>query len=188
MAVSDRTLVVWSNHSKVGTLREHNNLWVFEYDPAWTMFDLCPELPRSAGRIEDGSSKRPTQWFFDNLLPEEGARILLAADADIDEADAFGLLAHFGAESAGALTLLGPAETPGPGGRHPLSFLELSARIKALPDVPLSQGGSKRMSLAVFSRSRRAYRHKPSAAWSRQLSSGSPSSMRKSVQRRIRQA
>jgi serine/threonine-protein kinase HipA len=148
MAVSDRTLVVWSNHSKVGTLREHNNLWVFEYDPAWTMFDLSPTLPRSAGRIEDGSSKRPTQWFFDNLLPEEGARTLLAADADIDEADAFGLLAHFGAESAGALTLLSPAETPGPRGRQPLSFSELSARIKALPDVPLSQGGSKRMSLA----------------------------------------
>lgn len=148
MAVSDRTLVVWSNHTKVGTLREHNNLWAFEYDPAWTMFDLCPALPRSAGRIEDGSSKRPIQWFFDNLLPEEGARTLLAADAHIDEADAFGLLSHFGAESAGALTLLGLGETPGQGGRHPLSFDELSARIKALPDVPLSRGGSKRMSLA----------------------------------------
>ncbi len=148
MAVSDRTLVVWSNRNRIGTLREHNNLWVFEYDPAWTMFDLCPTLPRSMGRIEDGSSKRPVQWFFDNLLPEEGARTLLAADADIDEADAFGLLAHFGAESAGALTLLGPGEIPGQGGRHPLSFSELSARIKALPDVPLSQGGSKRMSLA----------------------------------------
>ncbi|MBR9828000.1 MAG: type II toxin-antitoxin system HipA family toxin [Oceanospirillales bacterium] len=148
MAVSDRTLVVWSNQTKVGTLREHNNLWSFEYDSAWKMFDLCPTLPRSAVIIEDGSSKRPIQWFFDNLLPEEGARTLLAADADIDEADAFGLLAYFGAESAGALTLLGPDETPGQGGRHPLSFAELSARIKALPDVPLSQGGSKRMSLA----------------------------------------
>ncbi|WP_417583213.1 HipA domain-containing protein [Nitrincola sp.] len=148
MAVSDRTLVVWSNHTRVGTLREHNNLWAFDYDPKWTMFDLCPMLPRSAGSIEDGSSRRPIQWFFDNLLPEEGARALLAADAQISEADAFGLLSHFGAESAGALTLLGPEETPGHGGRHPLSCEDLSARIKALPDVPLSQGGSKRMSLA----------------------------------------
>jgi len=148
MAVSDRTLVVWSNHSKVGTLKERNNLWAFEYDLLWTLFDLCPMLPRSAGRIEDGSSKRPIQWFFDNLLPEEGARTLMAADARIDEADAFGLLSHFGAESAGALTLLAPGESPGQRGRTPLSFSHLSARIKALPDIPLSQGGSKRMSLA----------------------------------------
>lgn len=148
MAVSDRTLVVWSNHTRVGILQEYNNLWTFEYDPEWTGFDLCPMLPRSAGRIEDGSSKRPVQWFFDNLLPEEGARALLAADAHIDQADAFGLLAHFGAESAGALTLLPPGETPGQGGRRPLPYAALSARIKALPDAPLSQGGSKRMSLA----------------------------------------
>ncbi|WP_417582671.1 HipA N-terminal domain-containing protein [Nitrincola sp.] len=87
MAISDRTLVVWSNHTRVGTLREHNNLRAFDYDPEWTLFDLCPMLPCSAGSIEDGSSKRPIQWFFDNLLPEEGARALLAVDAQINESD-----------------------------------------------------------------------------------------------------
>ncbi|MEW6990351.1 hypothetical protein AADZ91_06615 [Colwelliaceae bacterium 6441] len=30
----------------------------------------------------DGSSERPSQHFFDNLLPEESARILLAEELD----------------------------------------------------------------------------------------------------------
>ena len=44
----------------------------------------------------DGATQRPVQWDFDNLLPEEGQRSLLAADATIDTADAFGLLAYSG--------------------------------------------------------------------------------------------
>jgi serine/threonine-protein kinase HipA len=44
----------------------------------------------------DGATQRPVQWYFDNLLPEEGQRSLLAADATIDKADAFGLLAYSG--------------------------------------------------------------------------------------------
>ncbi|SFG25413.1 HipA N-terminal domain-containing protein [Neptunomonas qingdaonensis] len=61
---------------------------------------------------------RPVQWFFDNLLPEEGARELLASGAKIDKADAFGLLETFGAESAGAMTLLPPNEEPGIGSTY----------------------------------------------------------------------
>ncbi|SIR02931.1 HipA domain-containing protein [Marinobacterium stanieri] len=148
MAVENRTLAVWTNNTKVGTLIEHNNLWSFEYEPDWSGFSLSPALPVEAKRIVDGSSKRPVQWFFDNLLPEEGARALLAEDTGITVADAFGLLGHFGAESAGALTLLGPEELPGRGGKAKLSSEALSARIQKLPDIPLSQGSSKRMSLA----------------------------------------
>lgn len=148
MMVSERALSVWCNADPVGTLREQNNLWTFEYDPDWSGFDLAPGLRRSEGTIVDGATSRPVQWFFDNLLPEEGARTLLAQDARIEEADAFGLLAHFGAESAGALTLLHPDERPASGTRNELSYDELSRRIRNLPDIPLSQGGSKRMSLA----------------------------------------
>jgi len=148
MIPSERTLSVWCNTYRVGTLRERNNLWAFEYAPDWSAFDMAPALPRSAGTIVDGASSRPVQWFFDNLLPEEGARTLLAQDARVEEADAFGLLAHFGAESAGALTLLHPDESPVQGGRSALAYDELSRRIRNLPNIPLSQGGSKRMSLA----------------------------------------
>lgn len=146
--VQARTLAVWCNLEKVGTLGDYNNLWYFEYHPAWNGFDLAPDLPIESGRIEDGGSRRPVQWFFDNLLPEEHARVLLVRDAKLDQADAFGLLTHYGAESAGALTLLHEAEAPTAAGESPLPFKELSRRIRTLPHTALSTGTSKRMSLA----------------------------------------
>ena len=112
MSAAARELVATINERPVGRLREQNNLWVFEYDPAWiaTGFDLSPHLPRATGTITDGATSRPVQWFFDNLLPEEQARDLLAADAKIPAADAFGLLAYYGRESAGAITRRAPGE------------------------------------------------------------------------------
>ena len=86
----------------------------------------------------DGASIRPVQWFFDNLLPEERARELLARGAKIDKTDAFGLLETFGAESAGALTLLPPNEKPGIGSIRLMPFEELSQSIRNLPNVAIS--------------------------------------------------
>lgn len=67
-----RRLQVYIDQTLVGTLSEGNNLWVFEYDPAWAdldrSFNLSPALPRSVLRHEDGSTVRPVQWYFDNLL------------------------------------------------------------------------------------------------------------------------
>ncbi|MBC9250747.1 hypothetical protein A9179_10710 [Pseudomonas alcaligenes] len=147
-----RQLRVWFNEQAVGLLGEQDNLWLFRYDPAWLnaseSFDLAPQLPRAAGEIRDGASLRPVQWFFDNLLPEEQARTLLAQDAQVDVADAFALLAYYGAESAGALTLL-PPEQPMPASQlQPLANAELSRRIDNLPRVSLGQAAPKRMSLA----------------------------------------
>lgn len=145
-----RRLAVWLDARQVGELREQGNLWAFRYGPAWrdTGFDLSPTLPRAAGEIVDGASLRPVQWFFDNLLPEEGSRQLLAQGANLDPADAFGLLQSFGPESAGALTLLAPGRSLPDPGLAPLPDQALSARIQALPRLPLSEGAPKRMSLA----------------------------------------
>lgn len=145
-----RELVATMNGQSVGRLLQQNNLWVFEYDPAWitTGFDLSPHLPRKVGKIVDGATSRPVQWFFDNLLPEEQARDLLAADAKIPAADAFGLLAYYGRESAGAITLRAPGEALGRSGYVALSDAELSDRIKKLPKQSLAAGAPKRMSLA----------------------------------------
>lgn len=97
----------------------------------------------------DGASQRPVQWFFDNLLPEEGARELLAKDASLSTADAFGLLAWYGRESAGALTLLPSDETPSlSDGCLPLTDEDLSARIRQLPAISLAHGAPKKISLA----------------------------------------
>ena len=134
----------------VGELREQGNLWALDYDDGWrkTGFDLSPGLPRAEGTVADGASHRPVQWFFDNLLPEEGERMLVARDAGIDAADAFGLLQRFGPESAGALTLLPPGEGLPPAELRPLPDDVLSARIRTLPRVPLTHDAPKRMSLA----------------------------------------
>lgn len=151
--MAGRTLVAFVNELPVGRLQERNGLWQFQYDPAWLAapdrFPLSPDLPLQPEPLLDGGSRRPVQWHFDNLLPEEGQRQLLARDARVDGADAFALLAYYGAESAGSLTLLPPDMVPSvPGGLRPLSDAELSARIRQLPRISLAQGAVKRMSLA----------------------------------------
>lgn len=150
MSAAPRELVASIDGRTVGRLLEHANLWSFEYADEWVTrgFDLSPHLPRSAGRIDDGASQRPVQWFFDNLLPEEQARDLLAKDADLPGTDAFALLAHYGRESAGAITLLAPGDEVAASGMQLLTDADLSARIAQLPRTSLAAGAPKKMSNA----------------------------------------
>ena len=151
--MSGRSLRALINQIEIGTLREVDGLWSFQYTSAWLRnaqgFPLSPHLPLVAEPLLDGASQRPVQWYFDNLLPEEGQRHLLAGDAHLDAADAFGLLAWYGAESAGSITLQSPdaqpqaAESP-----RPLLDDALEDRIGRLPQVPLTHDAIKRMSLA----------------------------------------
>lgn len=151
-AIIERRLAVWLNGRRIATLAEAGDVWALDYDDDWRQapdaFDLAPSLPRSAGSIVDGASQRPVQWFFDNLLPEEAARQLLAADARIPGDDAFALLTYYGAESAGALALLPEGQSLPAGGLQPLSDRDLQARIQRLPRQSLAAGAPKRMSLA----------------------------------------
>jgi len=150
-----RQLHVWLNDHLVGLLSEDNNLWRFSYDESWLSapeeymgFSIAPGLPVSEKIIVDGSSVRPVQWFFDNLLPEEDMRLLMAKDAKIDKADAFGLLTYYGEESAGSLTLLPPGQVVTCEGLAPLDDEELHERIAQLPNVPMTHRAPKKMSLA----------------------------------------
>ncbi len=151
--MTGRSLRATINQTLVGTLQEVAGLWSFKYAEEWLgnpgRFALSPHLPLTAEPLLDGASKRPVQWYFDNLLPEEGQRVLLAGDAELDTADAFGLLAWYGAESAGSITLLPPDAAPHrfePLRRLPDDSLE--ARIRELPKAPLTHAAIKRMSLA----------------------------------------
>lgn len=149
---SQRELIASIGGRPVGRLSESAGVWKFEYAAEWLAhadrFPLSPALPLSEAPILDGASLRPVQWYFDNLLPEESQRQLMATDADIRGADAFGLLSYYGSESAGSLTLL-PTNTPTiAGGMVELSDAELSTRIRALPQHSLAAGAEKRMSLA----------------------------------------
>ena len=151
--MTGRALHAWINQTEVGILQEVGGLWQFQYAGAWLNnplgFALSPHLPLTTEPLLDGASQRPVQWYFDNLLPEEGQRVLLAGDAKLDTADAFGLLAWYGAESAGSVTLLPPQA--GPQSCEPLRSLTheaLEARIRQLPKAPLTHAAIKRMSLA----------------------------------------
>ena len=151
--MSGRSLRASINQQEVGSLQEVAGLWSFQYTPDWLAnpkgFALSPHIPLSAQPLLDGASQRPVQWYFDNLLPEEDQRVLLAKDARLDAADAFGLLAWYGAESAGSVTLLPPEAAPQTIELlRPLPDDALQARIRRLPKSPLTHAAIKRMSLA----------------------------------------
>jgi serine/threonine-protein kinase HipA len=147
-----RTLEAFLNEQRVGTLSEGEDLWRFEYDLQWASasdaYDLSPRLARSELVHTDGGTDRPVQWYFDNLLPEEEQRDVVAKEAKINGEDAFGLLEYLGAESAGSLLLLPPGAARQPRGLKSLSDADLSARIKNLSRASLSSGAPKRMSAA----------------------------------------
>jgi serine/threonine-protein kinase HipA len=148
-----RELIASINGTEVGRLRDQANLWSFEYGPEWIAsreaFDLAPGLPRQQVSIVDGASDRPVQWFFDNLLPEEQAREVFAREAKLESSDAFGLLAYYGRESAGAITLLSPGEAPSDAGEYrALTNEALHERISKLPKQSLAADAPKRMSNA----------------------------------------
>jgi serine/threonine-protein kinase HipA len=151
--MTSRRLEVTANEQLVGHLRERDDLWEFEYAADWSTslqgFDLSPALPRTELLHADGASNRPVQWYFDNLLPEEALRTVLAKEANVPAEDAFGLLAYFGAESAGSLVLRElekPRSTER--GLKPLPLAELSQRITNLPKASLTKDAPKHMSLA----------------------------------------
>lgn len=155
--MAERVLHAFIEGTRVGTLRESSGSWAFRYHADWLQspaaFPLSPSLPLQGGEQLDGATLRPVQWYFDNLLPEEGQRDLLAAEAALPAADAFGLLGWYGAESAGSLTLLAEDVHPGAAPSPPAVYrelpdAELAARIAALPRQSLSSGAAKRMSLA----------------------------------------
>ncbi len=152
MSATARELVASINGATVGILRDQADIWTFEYDSTWVKsadgFDLAPGIPRSQGKIIDGASSRPIQWFFDNLLPEEEAREVLARDAKLSRADAFGLLEYYGKESAGAITLLPPAVSFNESGYRPLTDADLHERIVNLPQQSLAAKAPKHMSNA----------------------------------------
>ena len=150
--MSPRILEASINDQRVGTLKDEQGQWAFTYDRSWLSFDktyaLSPHLPLQEEPIVDNSSQRQVQWYFDNLLPEEGQRALLATEATIHQADAFALLQHYGAESAGSLTLLPEGSPISENKTAPLTDAALEARIANLPNLPLAHGANKRMSLA----------------------------------------
>ena len=74
--MNGRSLLSSINGQPVGELKEVEGLWSFQYVPSWLQAParhaLSPHIPLQADPLLDGATRRPVQWFFDNLLPEEG--------------------------------------------------------------------------------------------------------------------
>lgn len=140
------------NDKLVGWLFDVKDVWVLQYNLAWVLdkdsYALSPGLELRGSAYVDGSSNRPVQWYFDNLLPEEELRKSLAKEAKLVHEDIFGLLRHYGSESAGSLVLSPLGQEPAQEGVRPLPAEELNARIRNLPNAPLTKDAPKRMSLA----------------------------------------
>lgn len=149
--ITRRELNVLINDRQVGTLASQDDIWRFQYAPSWLAdtqrFALAPAFALRAEAFVDGSDTRSVQWYFDNLLPEEQLRTVLAKEAGIAEADAFGLLAYYGAESAGSLVLSTGTASSDTGWRA-LPADTLNDRILNLSSMTLNQPAPKRMSLA----------------------------------------
>ena len=88
--MSGRFLRASINQAAVGTLQEVSGLWSFQYEADWLAnpqgFALSPHLPLTTEPLLDGASRRPVQWYFDNLLPEEALRDAIAASAKLEPA------------------------------------------------------------------------------------------------------
>lgn len=147
-----RVLQVKVNDDLLGWLFDINDVWLFQYHPQWPLqdaaFSLAPGLDLREPTHMDGSSQRPVQWYFDNLLPEEELLKVLAQDAQLEFTDAFGLLRHYGAESAGSLVLLPLGAFDARPGVRELTRETLNQRIVDLPRIPLTHDSPKKMSLA----------------------------------------
>lgn len=148
-----RHLVVWLDDRIVGHVSEENDIWSFNYSDGWNEyqehFSLSPALSVFKSTISDGSTNRSVQWFFDNLLPEEGAREVLSKEIKVNISDSFGLLEYYGSESAGAITLLPEGEKFEYSKDEILLTNEvLSKRIQNLSRQSLNFDAPKKMSLA----------------------------------------
>lgn len=150
--MTGRHLEVYIDQGRVGLLSENAGIWSFQYAQSWIEdgFALAPGLPLQTDELVDTGSVRPVQWFFDNLLPEEAARALLLSSELTQpiEFDAWYLLSAFGAESAGALSLLPEGKMLEEGRLQPLANEDLEKRIQAMPRQPLAAKAPKKMSIA----------------------------------------
>ena len=108
-----------------------------------------------------GASTRPRDMrgldFFENMLPEGPALARMAALAGVRPADAYGILAAFGRDCAGAVMLLPDGEQPGTAERSgylPMTSEDLQRVIGEVDASPLGAAPERgyRPSLAGFQR------------------------------------
>ena len=147
-----RALAVYLYEQKAGTLTQSDDgLLQFCYDADYLSTNghaISVAMPLREAPFAD----RISRAFFSGILPDEDARLRLAALLGVSRENAFGLLEIIGGECAGALTLL-PPDTDLPGNNTetatPLSPAHLARLLQQLRERPLLGGEQGvRLSLA----------------------------------------
>lgn len=147
------TLEVTSNGRVVGILRKAAGRLSFEYAADWVAapdaFPIAPSFPLLNTVFADGEEQQWVSSFFDNLLPEEKPRKLLASEASIPATDTWKMLCLYGAETAGALALRNmELPAPAPAARRALSLDGLAERISNRGHTSMIAGAPKQVALA----------------------------------------
>lgn len=146
-------LNIWYHENLVGQIRiNEDDRWEFEYAKDWKLFPIMPQMPIGAPVAKDVLHSRLIEWFMDNLLPEGRILDAYADAANLRKGNTYALLAEFGGDVAGALSVL-PASAGTP--LNEQSYLVMSDD-ELVQKIALSQSGTpmmvsgnrKRMSLA----------------------------------------
>ncbi len=144
-------LVIWHEGRKVGQLDSRDRDLVLRYDPQWIAdaeaFPLSPRLPLA----NDEYVGEEPLVLFSNLLPEGPLLSALSKLRRLPKNDVFSLVREFGAEVAGAFSILPEGEVPATAWRYvPYTGKALCADLQAVREnVPIVSRHEKvRLSLA----------------------------------------
>lgn len=141
-------LEVELNGRPIGRLDQRRGELRFTYAPE--ILDAHPlNRPLLSCSLLIDERPQPAGPYFEGLLPEGQHRADLAARADVAASDSFGLLARYGRDIAGAVTLHAPGtgadRTPE---ARPLSDQELEDEVAGLPERALGVHDDSELSLA----------------------------------------
>jgi len=109
--MKDRLQVIW-NKRLVGTLGRHKKgRVVFQYSQDWIGKESSPVSLSLPCRKEKFAPAISTA-FFENLLPENNTRAVLAFHRRFDKKDTYAFLENFGEDCAGALSIIPEDKEP----------------------------------------------------------------------------
>ncbi|HEW91869.1 MAG TPA: type II toxin-antitoxin system HipA family toxin [Thermotogaceae bacterium] len=134
--MKDRLQIIWDKRL-VGTLDRHNKgRVVFQYSQDWIAKKSSPVSLSLPCRKEKFAPAVSTA-FFENLLPENDTRTVLAFHRRFDKKDTFAFLGNFGEDCAGALSIIPEDQEPDfTPGQYENITQELIATLDKILDDP----------------------------------------------------
>lgn len=152
MSSRNRTLALFQNGRRAGTIGRTSAGVSLDYDPQWLAWDEATPVSLSLPLGESAHRGDAVLLFLDGLLPEsETQRARLAVSLDAPDTHPYTLIEVLGRCSAGALTFVPAGEDPGPAGAatgEPLPEPEIERLLASLTRRPLGVDRRFRISLA----------------------------------------